>query len=496
MKQLFGYLNPVARLGYNKYSIAFPFLATLMLAVVSEVFSIGILHNPDAVGAYIIFIHVAFIIYFAFRDGIRGGMLSTALAIVYYLYIVWSRHHQGDRLLQDLETILWLSALYIFIGWTIGSLKIRIDHLIEREADEKRRLEAIVQQLPIGIVITDKGGSVTYANKKVEELLGVSLPAGYIVGRETLLKTTYRGKEVTPEKGPLAIALSTGKSVVGQEVVVTRKDGRQVYLRTNAGVIRNKKGHVIAAASITNDITQQKEHEKRKDDFINMASHELKTPITSMVLYLETLMRKLEDVDDKQIASIVDRIKFQTEKLYDLVTDLLDVSRIQTGKLALTREQFDLTKLLTETVSDIQDTTTTHTITFSSKTVVSVNADKFRIYQVITNLLTNAIKYSPEGKKIIVTLQKANGTATIRVKDAGIGVSKEQQKKIFERLYQVPEHDEVTYPGLGLGLYISQQIVKRHRGKIWVESVKGNGSTFAFTLPTVSPSIRKSPVLQ
>ena len=168
-----------------------------------------------------------------------------------------------------------------------------------------------------------------------------------------------------------------------------------------------------------------------------------------------------------------------------LVADLLDVSRLQTGKLLFNKEAFDLDTLLFETIEQLQGTTK-HVIVYKGKEKLLVEGDKFRIYQVLTNLLTNALKYSGESTQIQVRLQKVAGKAVISVKDFGIGIEKDQQKKIFERLYQVMDDTEKTFPGFGMGLYISKEIVKRHKGSIWVESEKGKGSTFYFSIPIKS----------
>jgi len=179
-------------------------------------------------------------------------------------------------------------------------LKQTIDTLIEREADERRRLQAILEQLPVGVVITDSNGSVIQVNKRVDQMLGLKLPLGHQVGTKALLKTIHNGKDLSPSQGPLAQSLATGRPVVGKDMTILRKDGKQVHMQVSASIIHNRAGKVIAAASIINNITQQKELERRKDDFVNMASHELKTPITSMKLYIETLIGRLDAKDEER----------------------------------------------------------------------------------------------------------------------------------------------------------------------------------------------------
>jgi PAS domain S-box-containing protein len=483
MREILRFLNPMSRLGLRIYSFWFPLIVSIFIAVASEVYAYGIARDPLVVGVYIIFVHVAFIIYFSFRDGIKGGVITALVAVAYYAYIIYTRNYTGEQLTSSIETTIVLTVLFLTLAGVIGWLKQTLDQLIGREKNERQRLQTIIAQLPVGIVITDSDGYVTEINKKLHEMVGMKFPLGFRIGEKPLLETRVNGKKLTPSQGPLAQALHTGKPVVAKEMVVTRKDGRAVHLQSSASPIHNHEGQLIAAVSIITDVTQQKELEMRKDDFINMASHELKTPITSMKLYLEALKTKLAP-KDLRTQKVIDRISYQTENLQELVSDLLDVSRIQTGKLTFSKETFSLNDLIDEIVQDMSDSTEKHNLTFASKSTVSVYADRFRIYQVLTNLLTNAIKYSPGGGDIKVTLKKEKNKVLISVKDFGIGVPKDQQKKIFDRLYQVTDPKEKTFPGLGMGLYISREIVKRHRGSIWVESERGKGSTFFITLPT------------
>lgn len=483
MNGLSHFLNPIERLGKRHYSFLTPLLATLLIILISEIYAYGIAKDPMVVGAYAIFLFVALIIYFSFRDGIRGGLITSGLTIAYYFYIIYTREYSGEMLASGIRTTLVLGLVYVLLAWVIGWLKQKIDNLIEREANEKRRLEAIIAQLPVGIIITDNKGVVVEVNKRVDAIIGMKLPIGFKIGQAPLLDARQNGKKLNPSQGPLAQVIATGKPVIGKEMVITRKDGKHVYIQNSASPIHTIDGRMIAAASIITDVTQQRELEQRKDDFVNMASHELKTPITSMKLYIETLMARL-DTKDERMMKILSRIKYQTENLQELVSDLLDVSRIQTGKLTFHKEVFTLSGLIEETIHGLQESTEKHRLVFNEKHKITVNADRFRLYQVITNLLTNAVKYSPDGGDVIISIRKANGKVIVSVKDSGIGIAKEQQKKIFDRLYQVTDPKEKTFPGLGMGLYISKEIIKRHKGNLWVESERNKGSTFYFSLPS------------
>jgi PAS domain S-box-containing protein len=343
-------------------------------------------------------------------------------------------------------------------------------------------MEAIIEQLPVGVLITDNHGMLVQRNKKLDQILGLKIPVGFKIGEDNLQNVKIDGKVINPKQSVLSHALQNGR-VVGKEYAYERPDGKHVSLTVSSSVIRRQDGEIIAAASIVNDITAQKEMEARKDDFVNMASHELKTPITSLKIYIGYLIKKVGATNETNILKTLRSIQYQTEKLQEIVNSLLDVSRLQTGKLTFNKEKFDICELLQETVESLQGATNKQRLVYESHKPLIVFADKFRTYQVITNLITNAIKYSKQATDIKIKVKKSGGKAQVSVKDYGIGIEEGQHKKIFDKLYQVTTDTEKTFPGFGMGLYISREIIKRHRGSIWVESEKGKGSTFHFTLP-------------
>jgi signal transduction histidine kinase len=235
--------------------------------------------------------------------------------------------------------------------------------------------------------------------------------------------------------------------------------------------------------TIIHDITERVVAEQRKDEFISMTSHELKTPVTSLKGFTQVLQRRLAKQGDQQALHYLSRMDAQLNKLTKLITELLDISRMQLGKLALELESFNLDTLIAETVENIQAATTTHRFIIEGKTDAHIVGDKDRLGQVFVNLLTNAVKYSPRADKVIVRLFRAQNQAIVSVQDFGIGIDEAHHQKIFERFYQVTNPEERTYPGLGIGLYISREVVERHSGHITIESRKGEGATFSVALP-------------
>lgn len=226
---------------------------------------------------------------------------------------------------------------------------------------------------------------------------------------------------------------------------------------------------------------QIKENQQRKDEFIAIASHELKTPLTSVKGYLQ-LVDMNEDMEQNK--PYVQKALENLHKLEKLIKDLLDVSNIKSGQLKLNKKEFSIDHLLDEIIASFRISTRTHELVrednFDGSTVV---ADRQRIEQVMVNLLSNAIKYSPEGKKVIIRSERTDTEFIVKIRDFGIGVSKEEQANIFERYYRTKDATS-NISGFGLGLYISRDIILRHLGRIWVEAAE-KGSSFCFSLPAV-----------
>lgn len=220
-----------------------------------------------------------------------------------------------------------------------------------------------------------------------------------------------------------------------------------------------------------------------RDEFMSIASHELKTPVTSIKIFAQILLDMFKDKKDAKPYKYLQKINDQINKQTKLISDLLDISRLRVGKFEFTDEYFSLTDLIEEIGDNIQASSPQHKIIISSSLKEKIKADRDRIGQVIINLLTNAIKYSPEANKIVVSIKKKSKQAIVSITDFGIGISRQSQSRIFERFYQADTSSTKTFPGLGIGLYISSEIIKRHGGRLTVKSIKGKGSTFSFSLP-------------
>jgi PAS domain S-box-containing protein len=392
-------------------------------------------------------------------------------------------HFETIRLRKDGQQIvvsLSISAIKDSKGKIVGISN------ITRDITEKKIIENELAHLASLVESSsDAIWSRTLDNKILSWNKGAELMYGF-TSKEVIGKRI--DEFVVPTDKIAELEELTKKIVKGQQIqtvdsVRITKDKRKIDVSMTMSPLKDPQGQIIGISAIVRNITEQKEQEKLRDEFVSMASHELKTPITSMKMFLDILHNYLSKESNAEALTYVNRIKDQANKIRDLVNDLLDVSRIETGKLIFKNEHFTLEEILLDTIEGIQPAVKKHNLQFVNSEKLPVYGDRFRIYQVITNLLTNAVKYSPKKDKIIITAKKVGNDAIVSVQDFGIGIPKDKQQKIFEKLYQVTDPEVKTFPGLGMGLYISNEIVKRHKGKMWVKSEKGKGSMFYFSLP-------------
>lgn len=263
--------------------------------------------------------------------------------------------------------------------------------------------------------------------------------------------------------------------------IIRAHDARIRWMKAYGRVIRSKDNSTCMAGMIY-DINEQEALKQQKDEFIGIASHELKTPVTSIKMYVELIRQRLEDNGDDQNADLVQKLDRQVNRLMEQINNLLDTTKIAEGHLPLHEKQFNLNELIEECVEVFQDTSEKHQIVFFQPGQPEViKADRERIRQVITNLISNAIKYSPQGGEVTLVSEKTEHEVKVSIRDMGIGISEEMQDKLFKRFSRIGETH--TYPGVGLGLYISANIIHQHGGTISVKSKPGQGSVFSFTLP-------------
>jgi PAS domain S-box-containing protein len=358
----------------------------------------------------------------------------------------------------------------------------------EKLLDNEMLFKTISNASPVGLWMTDTTGFNTFVNDTWIKWTGI--PSDQQRGEGWLEKVVAEDRIDVSETFAQAMKRREKYSV---EFRIVRADGQVRWCLTEGSPYYDINGDFRGYAGSVTDISDLKQLEERKDDFIKMASHELKTPITSIKGYVQLLMNIYDEGNEEKlqlakpvVRSSLGTISKQISKLTRLVSELLDLSRIETGKLELNRTMFDPVMLVEETVQDVRQTTTSHAIIVHSDFEGNVFADRDRISQVLLNLLTNAIKYSPDAHHIDVYINRDVKGVAISVADHGIGIEKKDHVKIFERFYRVEGRSEQTYPGFGIGLFIASEIIHRHNGTIAVKSEKGRGSVFTFTLPVLS----------
>lgn len=339
------------------------------------------------------------------------------------------------------------------------------------------RYQKLFNSSLIAIFIPNFNGIIHEANDVFLKMMGYT--------KKDLEQHKVRWDTMTPEEYKELDTLKikelqeTGEASPWEKVYL-RKDGTPVPILVGVVVIEESDNIGLAFAV---DLTEQKKLERQKDDFLGIASHELKTPVTSIKAYTQVLESKFRKKGDITAAEQLSKMDAQVDKLSILINDLLDVTKIHAGRMEFHRTNFDARSLIQEVVEEVQRTASRHTIVMDISTSPMIYGDRDRIGQVLLNFLTNAIKYSPQSDSVKVSLKCDNATATFAVHDYGVGIPKENLTKVFDQFFRVKRPKHETYPGLGLGLYISKEIIQRENGKISVKSTPGKGSTFSFALP-------------
>ncbi|WP_316841782.1 ATP-binding protein [Pedobacter gandavensis] len=346
------------------------------------------------------------------------------------------------------------------------------------QAEEMLRLS--IESANVGTWRLDIESNIFIASPRMKELFGYSHDEEVSLS-DTLdqVHEDYRQQVADAVMN----SIETGKDFSVEHPIVGRDHQAMRWVRALGRLYPMEVGHPAHFSGMLLDITEQKQDEIRKNDFIGMVSHELKTPLTSLNGYLQLMMLKLKEPQDQFIASSLSKANVQVKKMSNMINGFLNLSRLESGKIHLNMESFDLGQLVQEMIDETKSTLHQHTITLNSCEAVTIHADRDKIGSVVSNLLSNAVKYSPKGKRIEVNCQVSPLAAQISIKDEGMGIKPQSLGKLFERFFRVETKHTQNISGFGIGLYLCSEILEHHGGKIWVESEIGIGSTFHFSLP-------------
>ena len=278
-------------------------------------------------------------------------------------------------------------------------------------------------------------------------------------------------------------AITKGAKYDIEYPIIAHNDGRIRWVRGIGAVQEDEKGTNRYFTGVLHEITEQKQDEIRKNDFIGMVSHELKTPLTSLNAIIQVANRKLKNSNDQFLVGAMDKANQQVKRMSSMINGFLNISRLESGKIYIEKQKFSIDKLLTEMIAESQISVTSHQFEFESCGDTEVFADRDKISSVISNLMSNAVKYSPNGKLIKMECKVKDNTVIVSVTDEGMGLKPSDIEKVFDRYFRVESSHTQHISGFGIGLYLSAEIIHRHHGKIWADSELGVGSTFYFSLP-------------
>ncbi|WP_129717459.1 PAS domain S-box protein [Pedobacter sp. SYP-B3415] len=344
--------------------------------------------------------------------------------------------------------------------------------------ESEMRFRTMAEGSNIYIAMTDEHGSAIYFNQAWERLTGATASNLIAEGWLELLH---------PEDRERCVEAYTSAKQAHQpfhcDFRVMDANGTYRWLLSDAAVRFYQDGKFAGFISTAVDITDLKEDEQRKNDFISMVSHELKTPLTSTISYVQVSQKKSAEAGDSLVAGLLERAVKQLNKMTRMINSFLNVSRLESGKIHIEAQACNLASLLKEAEEESRVSVSSHTIIFEPMPDIWVHADPEKIGQVINNFISNAVKYSPARSVINVACTEADGQVKVSVSDSGIGITAADLPRIFERYYRIKRQETKNISGFGIGLYICSEIIRRHGGQIGAESTAGTGSTFYFTLP-------------
>jgi len=409
------------------------------------------------------------------EGGVRGGWLAPLIMEGRALGAVGVFNKRGGvPFTEEDQTLLALLA-----GQAASILHIARLHASVQE--EQAKLWAVIRSLANPAIVLDKEQRILLVNQQAERLLGIQggevqgIPVEQAIQREDVVRLIVNPPERRPGEPP-------------PEISVGEKPYPRFY-QVRMAEVKDEEGRSIGRVVVFNDVTELKRVDQMKSEFVSAVSHELRTPLTSIKAFTSTLLREDVQFDPETQREWLSIINSQTDRLTRLINDLLSLSRIERGlALQMNYSLVDLRRLIEEVLESQRAYSSRHTLRAQvDSNLALIEADEDKVVQILTNLVNNAIKYSPRGGEVRVVARDEGEHVLVSVQDQGPGIPPEHLDRIFDKFYQVDSSTTRRVGGTGLGLYLTRHLVEAHGGRIWVESQVGEGSTFFFTLPKRRP---------
>lgn len=370
-----------------------------------------------------------------------------------------------------------------------------LDQKLDELEDAKAKDEAILDSIGDGLVVSDDQGKILLINNIAADLLNIDQKK--LQGKNLVVNYELYDETETllpAEDRPVRTALQTGHKVIQSVKVIEGKTKRALSITASPVT---QQGRTIGAIQIIRDITKEKEIDRMKTEFISIASHQLRTPLSAIKWFTEMLLSGDAGKLKKEQIEFAKNISDSTERMIELVSSLLNISRIESGRIIVDPQPTDLHELVTGIINDLKGKTEEkkQTMIISvHKDLPKINLDPHLIGQVYLNLLTNAIKYTPAQGEVSVIISRKENEVISQISDTGYGIPKSEQAKMFQKFFRATNIVKVESDGTGLGMYLVKSIIESSGGKIWFESEEGKGTTFWFSIPLSGMKAKKGEV--
>ena len=376
-----------------------------------------------------------------------------------------------------------------------NSMRWNLKSAVEKLTAEEKKMTAIVNSIAEGLILVDSSNRVLHVNPAAERLLNISADSidqdiTEVIQNDELIHIFEEEQRQILQHKPTDQIPSKKEGInLISEVTLARYDEKLV-LRIIASPFLDENGLILGTVYLFDDITREKEIDQMKSDFISLVSHELRTPLTSIIGFVSFILDgKAGAINDRQRNSLA-RVQRQSKRLAALINDLLDISRIESGRIQMDQAPISLLESVTQRIEEIRpqaDEKSIQLVLTAPESVPQILGDEARIGQVFTNLIGNAIKFTPNNGEVNVKVEADGNLLHVEVIDTGPGIPPEERQKIFDKFYQLSDISTRQQGGSGLGLSISKSIVEAHGGKLWIDDGnQGKGSNFQFVLPLVS----------